>query len=79
MDSLGDSSPRQLARIAGALYLINILGGAFAITIAPAMLVVEMTIESSLVLPMIACAGMRFPFAGLRRSSSTPTTPSATC
>lgn len=41
MDSLGGGSPRQLARIAGALYLINILGGAFAITIVPAMLVVE--------------------------------------
>jgi uncharacterized protein DUF4386 len=31
MDSVTDTSPRQLARIAGALYLINILGGAFAI------------------------------------------------
>jgi hypothetical protein len=44
MDSLaGDSpgSPRLLARMAGALYLINILGGAFAITIVPAMLVVQ--------------------------------------
>jgi hypothetical protein len=41
MDSFGGGSPRQLARIAGALYLINILGGAFAITIVPAMLVVE--------------------------------------
>jgi hypothetical protein len=41
MDSLGGGSPRQLARMAGALYLINILGGAFAITIVPAMLVVE--------------------------------------
>jgi hypothetical protein len=34
------ASPRQLARIAGALYLINIVGGAFAIGIVPAMLVV---------------------------------------
>ena len=33
-----DASPRQLARIAGALYLINILGGAFAIGFVPAML-----------------------------------------
>ena len=33
-----DASPRQLARIAGALYLINILGGAFAIGFIPAML-----------------------------------------
>ena len=32
------ASPRQLARIAGALYLINIGGGAFAIGIVPAML-----------------------------------------
>jgi hypothetical protein len=41
MDSLAGGSPGRLARIAGALYLINILGGAFAITIVPAMLVVE--------------------------------------
>src|ERR671928_237977 len=34
MDSIADTSPRQLARMAGALYLINILGGAFAIGIA---------------------------------------------
>ena len=33
-----DASPRQLARFAGALYLINILGGAFAIGFVPAML-----------------------------------------
>ena len=31
MDSVTDLSPRQLARIAGGLYLINIVGGAFAI------------------------------------------------
>jgi hypothetical protein len=31
MDSVTPTSPRQLARIAGALYLINIVGGAFAI------------------------------------------------
>jgi uncharacterized protein DUF4386 len=31
MDSVTDASPRQLARIAGGLYLINIVGGAFAI------------------------------------------------
>ena len=31
MDSVAGGSPRQLARIAGALYLINIVGGAFAI------------------------------------------------
>src|SRR5918912_4300990 len=41
MDSIADTSPRQLARIAGALYLINILGGAFAIGFVPAMLVVS--------------------------------------
>jgi hypothetical protein len=39
MDSIADTSPRQLARIAGALYLVNILGGAFAIGVVPAMLV----------------------------------------
>ena len=31
MDTVTGASPRQLARIAGALYLINIVGGAFAI------------------------------------------------
>jgi hypothetical protein len=41
MDSLTSASPRQLARTAGALYLINIVGGAFAITVVPAMLVVQ--------------------------------------
>jgi Domain of unknown function (DUF4386) len=41
MDSLTGASPRQLARAAGALYLINIVGGAFAITVVPAMLVVQ--------------------------------------
>src|ERR687884_1743791 len=40
MDSTADISPRQLARIAGALYLINIVLGAFAISIVPAMVVV---------------------------------------
>jgi hypothetical protein len=40
MDSVESTSPRQLARMAGALYLINIVGGAFAITIVPAMLLV---------------------------------------
>jgi hypothetical protein len=33
-----DASPRRLARIAGALYLINIVGGAFAIGIVQTML-----------------------------------------
>jgi hypothetical protein len=31
IDSVAGASPRQPARIAGALYLINIVGGAFAI------------------------------------------------
>jgi Domain of unknown function (DUF4386) len=31
MDTVAGASPRQLARMAGALYLINIVGGAFAI------------------------------------------------
>jgi hypothetical protein len=38
MDSVTDASPRRLARIAGVLYLINIVLGAFAIGIVPAML-----------------------------------------
>jgi hypothetical protein len=37
-DSLADTSPRQLARIAGALYLVNIVLGAFAIGAVPAVL-----------------------------------------
>ena len=41
MDSVTSASPRALARTAGALYLVNILGGAFAITVVPAMLVVQ--------------------------------------
>jgi hypothetical protein len=39
MDSIAGTSPRQMARIAGALYLINIVAGAFAIGLVPAMLV----------------------------------------
>ena len=39
MEQTREASPRQLARIAGALYLINILGGAFAIGIVPAIVV----------------------------------------
>src|SRR2546423_991401 len=35
------ASPRQLARIAGALYLINIVLGAFATAIVPAIVVVS--------------------------------------
>jgi hypothetical protein len=40
MDFLTGGSPRRLARLAGALYLINMVG-AFATTIVPAMLVVQ--------------------------------------
>jgi hypothetical protein len=40
MDSITGASPRQLARTAGALYLINIVAGAFAIGVVPAILVV---------------------------------------
>jgi hypothetical protein len=40
MDSIAGASPRQLARIAGALYLVNIVAGAFAIGVVPAILVV---------------------------------------
>src|SRR5207237_7075491 len=40
MEQTRGASPRQLATIAGALYLINIVGGAFAITIVPAMVLV---------------------------------------
>jgi hypothetical protein len=40
MESATRASPRRLARTAGALYLINIVGGAFAITVVPSMLVV---------------------------------------
>jgi hypothetical protein len=41
MDAIAGGSPRRMARTAGVLYLINIVGGAFAITIVPAMVVVE--------------------------------------
>ena len=34
------TSPGRLARVAGALYLLNIVGGAFAIGVVPALLVV---------------------------------------
>ncbi len=40
MDFIAGASPRQLARTAGALYLINIVAGAFAIGVVPAILVV---------------------------------------
>jgi hypothetical protein len=38
MDFTADASPGQLARAAGALYLVNIVLGAFAIGVVPAML-----------------------------------------
>src|SRR5690242_3164562 len=38
-DSTADASPRRLARIAGALYLVNIVLGAFVLGVVPAMLV----------------------------------------
>ena len=38
MGPILDTAPRQLARIAGALYLINIVLGAFAIGIVPAII-----------------------------------------
>src|SRR5919199_2263020 len=41
MESIANTSPRQLGRMAGALYLINILWGAASIGCVPAMLVVS--------------------------------------
>jgi hypothetical protein len=38
--NLAENSPRQLARTAGALYLVNIVAGGFAIGLVPALLVV---------------------------------------
>src|SRR5215210_7522081 len=40
MEPLAGASPRQLARIAGGLYLLNIVAGFFAIGVVPAILVV---------------------------------------
>jgi uncharacterized membrane protein YjdF len=40
MDSITGASPRQLARTAGALYLVNIVFGAFSIGVVPAILIV---------------------------------------
>jgi Domain of unknown function (DUF4386) len=40
VDSVTGASPRQLARTAGALYLVNIVFGAFSLGVVPAMLVV---------------------------------------
>jgi hypothetical protein len=41
MERIAGASPRQLARIAGGLYLLNIVGGAFAIGFVPATLFVS--------------------------------------
>jgi hypothetical protein len=41
MDWISGASPRSLARIAGALYLVNIVGGAIAIGFVPAALIVD--------------------------------------
>jgi hypothetical protein len=41
MERIASASPRQLARIAGGLYLINIVGGAFAIGFVPAIVFVS--------------------------------------
>lgn len=38
MDSITGASPRRLARMAGGLYLINIIAGAFAIGVVPTIL-----------------------------------------
>jgi hypothetical protein len=40
MELIASASPRRLSRIAGALYLVNIVGGAFAIGIVPALVIV---------------------------------------
>jgi len=40
MELLAGASPRRLARTAGALYLVNIVAGAFAIGLVPAKLIV---------------------------------------
>jgi hypothetical protein len=41
MDSIAGASPRRLARMAGGLYLVNIVAGAFAIGVVPSILVVH--------------------------------------
>ena len=38
MSYFAGTSPRRLARVAGAVYLVNIIGGAFAIAVVPAVL-----------------------------------------
>jgi len=46
-DSIAGASPRQMARIAGALYLVNIVGGAFATAVVPAMILVPGNIAAT--------------------------------
>jgi len=41
MDSITGASPRRLARMAGALYLVNIVAGAFSLGVVPTVLVVH--------------------------------------
>jgi hypothetical protein len=41
MDPITGASPRRLARTAGAVYLVNIILGAFAIGLVPSMLIVS--------------------------------------
>jgi hypothetical protein len=41
MERIASASPRQLARVAGGLYLINIVLGFFAIGLVPALIVVD--------------------------------------
>jgi hypothetical protein len=41
MDFTAGASPQRLARMAGALYLVNIVAGAFSIGVVPALLVVH--------------------------------------
>jgi hypothetical protein len=47
MDSTSGASPRRLARMAGGLYLLNIVLGGFGIGVVPAMLVVSGDIAST--------------------------------
>ena len=47
MDPIVDTAPRQLARTGGALYLINIVLGAFAIGIVPAIIGVSSDVAAT--------------------------------
>ena len=67
MDSIADTSPRQLARVAGGLYLINILLGAFAIGIVPAMLGV---IECLIVVVSLVLIPWRYVFENFVKRDS---------